>query len=153
MYDILKKRIKNTFLLLTLVFSSPVWAVVSYQNVIDWVSDELGSAITIESGQYGQSDLDRVRNLIPPGYFDEFDFPELSMEIMPTNRYQAHELYLNATKKFSGQAFLSKTGELENYTAGMPFSREQILAESSQSSGLMVAVSYTHLTLPTILLV
>jgi hypothetical protein len=143
-YHILKKRIKNTFLLLTLVFSSPVWAVVSYQNVIDWVSDELGSAITIESGQYGQSDLDRVRNLIPPGYFDEFDFPELSMEIMPTNRYQAHELYLNATKKFSGQAFLSKTGELENYTAGMPFSREQILAESSQSSGLMVAYNQIH---------
>ena len=116
----------------------------SYQNVIDWVSDELGSAITIESGQYGQSDLDRVRNLIPPGYFDEFDFPELSMEIMPTNRYQAHELYLNATKKFSGEPFLSEEGDLKNYTAGMPFSREQILEESIQSSGLMVAYNQIH---------
>ena len=132
---IVKNRTKSIFLLLVLFCSSSTWADVTYRDVIDWVSAEPGVVSTLEVGQYGHQELNQLRNLIPPGYFDEFNFPELSIEIMQTNRYQAHELYLNATKKFSGEPFLSEEGDLKNYTAGMPFSREQILEESIQSSG------------------
>ena len=142
--SIVKNRTKSIFLLLVLFCSSSTWADVTYQDVIDWVSAEPGVVSTVEAGQYGHQELNQLRNLIPPGYFDEFNFPELSVEIMQTNRYQAHELYLNATKKFSGEPFLSEEGDLENYTAGMPFSREQILEESIQSSGLMVAYNQIH---------
>ena len=144
MNRVLKNATISVCLLLCYFFSSPTWAEVTYQDVIDWMSVKSGDVITAQPGKYERSDLDRLRNFIPPGYFGEFDFPELILEIMPTNRYQAHDLYLNATKKFSGEPFLSETGELENYTAGMPFSREQILGENIQSSGLMVANNQNH---------
>ena len=78
--SIVENRIKSIFLLLALFLSSPIWADASYQDVIDWVSAESGEVSTAEAGQYGHSELDQLRNLIPPGYFGEFEFPELSIE-------------------------------------------------------------------------
>ena len=128
-----------------LFFSCQIFADVFYGDVTNWVLEETGLETSIpEAGHYRQSELGKLRSVIPPGYLAEFDFPDLTIEIMPTKRYLAHQLYLNATRKFSEEPFLNEAGELENYTAGMPFSREQIMREGNKLSGLMVAYNQIH---------
>lgn len=130
---------------LILVFSGRIFAGVLYEDVIEWLLEDVGLTVsTPEPGVYRHSDIGKLRSYIPPGYFDEFDFSELNMEIMRTKKYKAHELYLSATSKFAGMPSLNEKNELENYTAGLPFSREQIIDKHNELAGLMVAYNQIH---------
>ncbi|MGR8946784.1 MAG: DUF1329 domain-containing protein [Gammaproteobacteria bacterium] len=126
-------------LLLALLLSAEAGAI-GYQEVLDWI-EQTKSAPTdgLAANTYGQENLDELRQYLPPGYIDEFDFAELTLELTPSRDYQAHPTYQLATEKFAGTASVGADGRLENYTAGRPFSHEQITAADETKAGFMVA--------------
>ncbi|MBI4694910.1 MAG: DUF1329 domain-containing protein [Gammaproteobacteria bacterium] len=92
----------------------------------------------------GQADLPQLAPFLPPGYREEFDIPDLVLEIQATAPYQPHPAYLEASAKFAGQATLAANGSLENYTAGRPFDPAQFAAAPPDQAGLMLAWNHVH---------
>ena len=88
--------------------------------------------------------LDTLKPWIPPGVTDEFEFPEVRVEIQATLDYPGHHTYVEASKRFRGQATLGPGNELENYTAGLPFDFEQIGAAEPAVAGVMMAWNQIH---------
>ena len=111
---------------------------VTRDEVVAWIATP-GPAVPPDAGRVlTQADMETVRMLQPPAWAQEYDFPELKMEIQPTADWKPHPVYAAATQKFAGQAKLGPQGVLENYTAGRPFSDEQIRAASPEDAGLML---------------
>ena len=83
-------------------------------------------------------DLLLLRQLLPPEIWQhrEVFFHEgMSLEIGPCHRrYAVPEFYRDATKKFLGKPKLDDDGNLENYTAGLPFPPERIDPESRDAA-------------------
>lgn len=92
----------------------------------------------------GYDDVDLLAPWVPPGLLDEFRFPELRVEIQATGNYRPHHSYEAATEQFRGQATLNADGSLANYTAGLPFSDQQIATATPDQAGLMVAWNQIH---------
>jgi len=114
------------------------------EELMAWIG-ESPAAIPPDAGTtLTQADMAVVRAYLPPGYADEFDFPELRMEIQARGSYPGHASYQEATAKFAGQATLAADGALENYTAGRPFSDEQVLAATPEAAGRMVGWNRMH---------
>ena len=126
-------------LVILLLGSSDVFAV-SYQEFTSWLENTKSAPVDgFSPNTYGQDSVNDLRNYLPPGYADQFDFPELSLELTETQNYQAHPIYRTASEKFAGTATIGTNGALENYTAGQPFVRDQIIAADDTSAGYMVA--------------
>ncbi|MBW2725293.1 MAG: DUF1329 domain-containing protein [Deltaproteobacteria bacterium] len=88
-------------------------------------------AVTIEPGMVLLlEDLMLLRQLIPQEFWrhrDVFFHEGMRLEIGPCHRrYPVPEFFRTASQKFAGQASIDSDGNLENYTAGMPFAPEQI---------------------------
>ncbi len=111
------------------------------ESVMNWLETH-SSAPTdgLAPGSYGVEHLDDLSRYIPPGYVDEFNFSELSMEIESTESYLPPMIYQDVSRKFSGVASIASDGALKGHTAGQPFTTDQILRSgSSRESGFMVA--------------
>lgn len=92
----------------------------------------------------GQESIAELRPFLPPGFFAEFDFPEVAIEIEDTYHFAPPAPYRDATEQYAGQTRLGSDHGLENYTAGLPFSSEQIAAASVEEAGFMVAWNHIH---------
>jgi len=93
----------------------------------------------LAAGAYDASRLAELTPYLPPGYLEEFNFPELALELTPTRHYAPHALYTQATERFIDQASIGAGGELLAYTAGRPFSLRAITAAPAEQAGYMVA--------------
>ena len=130
--------------MLTACFSASAHAV-DYNEVMTWLEEHKTAPTDgLAPATYAQENLAELGNYLPPGYIDEFDFPELSLELTETQSYQPHPVYLEATAQFAGQASIGAQGKLENYTAGKPFSDEQILDAEETAAGFMVGWNQIH---------
>lgn len=132
---------KKIGLMLIIVFSiAPVQAAVTYQDLLTWLNNNADAPQDgLAPGQYGQDRLGDLARYLPPGYDQQFDFAELDFDLSAPTTYQPHPIYATASAQFAGQASIDADGHLENYTAGMPFSAEQILAAPAEKAGYMVA--------------
>jgi hypothetical protein len=76
----------------------------------------------------------------------EFIFYEgMKMEIGPSYAdYSPAQVYLDATKKFAGQAKLGPDGSLANYTAGQPFPMDQIDCKGDPDAGTKVMWDFSY---------
>ena len=87
-----------------------------------------------EGMRIGSEDLLALQSLLPPEIWrhrESFFFEGMSLEIGPCQRrYPLPSFYSEATRTFAGQASLDKKGNLENYTAGIPFPPDTIDPES-----------------------
>jgi hypothetical protein len=120
-------------------------AEVTYSDVLSWMETEKAAPIDgLAAGAYAQAHLTDLANYLPPGYVGEFDFPTLALDISTNIPYQPHAIYSEATDRFSGQARIGENGELENYTAGMPFSHQQMTSAPAEKSGFMVAWNHVR---------
>lgn len=116
-----------------------------YQTVLDWLERNADAPVDgLTAGTYGQGRLADLARYAPPGYLEELDFQDLRIELTPTAHYAAHPTYQAATQKFAGQASIGTDGELAGHVAGLPFSREQILAAPEIEAGFMVAWNQIH---------
>ncbi|MEM7542327.1 MAG: DUF1329 domain-containing protein [Pseudomonadota bacterium] len=125
------------FALVGLAFTSQLSAL-DQSDLDTWLaSDQVfalspGEVVTYER-------LGELADVVPPGYIEKLQFPELRLDITARSNLAPHERYIAATEKFAGQATLSAAGELENYRAGRPFSEEQIVSADPATAGSMVA--------------
>jgi len=117
----------------------------SRDDVLGWL-DEYGHAHDgPASGAIVEADdLDLIKPFIVPGFFDEMQFPEASLEIEQAYRFEAPASYQKATMKGGNNANLGVDGGLENYTAGLPFSQARIAGASRADAGQMVAWNHIH---------
>ena len=144
-----KVNLKAILLATTFWLSFLIWGIVEAVDTIRdditvWLNESVYSDPPAAGTIIGVNDLDRVRFYIPPGYIEEFAYPGSVIAIQPTMNYPGHSTYREATERFKGQAGLGSGGELENYTAGRPFSDEQISMASPPNAGLMVGWNQIH---------
>lgn len=111
----------------------------TYTGVMQWLEDHRTAAPSFVPGDVvRQADLSRLRPFLPPGYYEEFDFPGTQLQIQMTASLSPHESYQRATLQYQGQTSIAPDGSLEHYIAGRPFSDERILAAPPRDGGLMV---------------
>jgi len=130
--------------LIGLALTSVFAAEVTRDDVGVW----LGQSVVVDAPVAGTvvraDDLASLEPWLPPGYFEEFQFPEVVVEIQETGNYPPHRSYLEATEHFAGEASIGTDGRLENYTAGQPFSAAQIIDASPEIGGYMLAWNQIH---------
>jgi hypothetical protein len=96
-----------------------------------FAADDAGLAPTFKEGDVlGLSDVEKLKPFLPEEFWDNRDFffyEGMQLEIGPTQAdYTESKQFVDATKRFAGQARIGPDGSLENYTAGRPFPMEQI---------------------------
>ncbi|MGD9603772.1 MAG: DUF1329 domain-containing protein [Gammaproteobacteria bacterium] len=91
-----------------------------------------------------QADLESVRALIAPGYYDYVNFPGVALEIEATTDIQPHTSYLEATAQHGNSAKLRAEGGMEGYVAGRPFDPAQFDDVSPAEAGMMIAWNHVH---------
>jgi hypothetical protein len=90
--------------------------------VLQWVDDNREVQPAFQAGDMlSFADLEKLRPFLPPGYMEEFRFPEVSFAIAPAGDYSPPQLFRTATEQYAGQTRLAADGALENYVAGQPF--------------------------------
>ena len=127
-----------------LLLATPFAADVTRDDVAVWLGQTVVVDAPVAGTTVGIDDLASLKPWIPPGYFEEFEFPDVVVEIQETADYQDHPSYLAATEHFKGQAAIGTDGRLENYTAGRPFSPQQITGADPQTGGYMLAWNQIH---------
>ena len=139
-------RFTNRNLLLTAVMLAvfrTADADISSTDVTDWLQTNANAPTDgLQPGIYGVSHLPELGRYIPPGFVEEFDFPELEVELSETRHYDPHPSYREATRRFAGTAAIDADGALVSYTAGQPFSPEQIESAPADKAGYMLAWSH-----------
>ena len=130
-----------------LVWAGPSWAqdernAMTRETVLQWTQQYTDARPDFQHGEtLGLSDMEKLRPFLPPGYFEEFQFPEVTFDISPPGDYPPRTDYLAATEKFAGQTQLAEDGSLRNYTAGQPFPAGQ-LDPADSTAGLKVGWNF-----------
>lgn len=137
---------KTSLSALLLLFSSAAAALtpVTRDELAAWIALDVTADPPPAGTVVTAAEIDTLAAWIPPGYMDEFRFPEVQVEIQETEDYPGHRSFVEATARFQGEATLGEDGALLNYTAGRPFSDEQITAAAPDKAGLMVAWNQIH---------
>ncbi|MGE0483199.1 MAG: DUF1329 domain-containing protein [Gammaproteobacteria bacterium] len=127
-----------------LLVAAPATAA-NLQDVMDWLASHADAPVDgLAPGTYGVERLDDLTAYLAPGLAGQFDFPDLRIELTPSQDYPLYPVYAAATERFAGQASIGADGRLENYTAGRPFSTDQVLAADAVAGGFMVAWNQIH---------
>jgi len=143
--SVLARRHYAVVAVIACLCAGPVQAATTYQQVVDWLGANAGApADGLAAGTYGVDRLAELGVYLPPGYVEELNFPQLTIEVVETRHYAPHAAYAAATAQFGGQATLAADGDLENYTAGLPFANETILAASPEQAGAMTMWNQVH---------
>ncbi|MFT4560298.1 MAG: hypothetical protein ACI9BW_000032 [Gammaproteobacteria bacterium] len=98
-----------------------------------WLKENQAATPQFAAGDtitYDNADL--IRPFIPKEQQDSLIFEGMEMKIVAPTDLTPRADYLEATKKFAGQAGLAADGALENYTAGRPFDPEKFVAGSAE---------------------
>lgn len=137
---------KTSLPALLLLFSSAAAALtpVTRDELAAWIALDVTADPPPAGTVITAAEIDTLAAWIPPGYMDELRFPEVQVEIQETEDYPGHRSFVEATERFQGESTLGEDGSLLNYTAGRPFSDEQIAAAAPDKAGLMVAWNQIH---------
>ena len=88
-------------------------------------------------------DIDRLKPLIPPGYLQKLNFPEVRMEIVAPYDDKPAQVFTDCTEKYGRQTRLNSVGALENFRCGQPFPNSSITANDPQA-GLKAAWNFEY---------
>ncbi len=66
-------------------------------------------------------DLERIRPFVPPGYFEQLNFPELKMRIVAARSHTPRKDFMACSEKYQSQVKLQADGALADYVCGQPF--------------------------------
>jgi Protein of unknown function (DUF1329) len=104
-----------------------------------WLSKYANAKPDFKPGDVlGSKDLERIHPFMPPGWFEQLDFPEFKMQIMATRSHMPRKDYQTCTEKYQAQVRLDPDGSLANYICGQPFS-DASLSTSDPLSGIKAA--------------
>lgn len=130
---------KSGLIVLFSIFVTKTVSGSEYNNFLQWLEESLNPNSVLEDGKYSQQNLSLLAVYFAPGYFEEFDFDGVEIDVKKDVNYQPHELYVKATNKYQKDVVLEDNKLLSNYKAGKPFSDEKILKAEPEHAGLMVA--------------
>jgi hypothetical protein len=119
-------------------------AAVTRAEIDEWLAQAVVVDPPAPGSVIGAGEIATLSPWLPPGYAEEFEFPGVSVKIQAPGDYPAHPSYLAASERFAGQAAIGSDGRLENYTAGRPFSDEQLAAADPATAGYMLAWNQIH---------
>jgi hypothetical protein len=88
-------------------------------------------------------DLERMRPFVPPGWLEQYNFPEFRMEIIPYRDHTPRKDYVECTEKYQNQVRLAKNGAIQNYTCGQPFANSS-LSVNEPMSGYKAGWNFTY---------
>jgi hypothetical protein len=113
-------------------------------NIKGWIEDQpmfeppaAGTIITY-------AELSKIKHWMIPGLFKELSFSDVELAIQETQIFLPHKSYVLATDKHAREARIGSDGSLENYSAGQPFSEEQIKVASDDVAGFMIGWNQNH---------
>ena len=100
---------------LLLVVTHAVVAAPTRQDLLQWLEEYRFASEGPPAGTtIGVENLDQLKPFLAPGFIDEFQFPELTIEIEETYRYESPTVYQEATDKGGDRASLGGDNALEN---------------------------------------
>lgn len=116
---------------LSLGMSGRVWAQdywgkdpkdLTREDILKWVEDYRSAKPEFKPGDVlGQKDIEKMKPFIFPGWWPEYNFPELKMEIGERRDNRQRDDFIAATEKYSSQTKIAEDGAWINYVAGQPF--------------------------------
>jgi hypothetical protein len=123
-------------LLIVVALAAPSFAQeTSSEDVVPGVPFQEGDVITYEV-------MDKLKEYLPPEFWENreyFFYEGMELEIGPFFReYEGNEVYEAATRKYAGQSRIGKDGAIENYTAGRPFTTEEIDCKGDPNAGVKI---------------
>jgi len=111
----------------------------SFKDFMSWFEKYKDATPDFKAGDViTVKDLENLRPFIPPGYFDQFNFPELKMRIGKTVDHTPRKEYLDCSEKYQNQVRLKSDGTLANYVCGQPFPNSALQVEDPKA-GLKIA--------------
>lgn len=94
----------------------------TYETYTDWLHKYAEAKPDFKPGDVlTTKDLERLRPFVPPGYFEQLNFPEFKAAIDTTEDWTPVQAYMDCTEKYSAQVRLNPDHTLANYTCGRPF--------------------------------
>lgn len=118
-------------------------AEITREAVEAWIAAEAAS-LPAPGTQIGQAQMESLRDLVAPGYFDYMNDPGVQLEIQATTDYQPHQVYRDATAQHGNAASLKAGGGMEGYVAGRPFDPERFDDVTPDEAGMMVAWNHVY---------
>ncbi len=113
-------------------------------TVDQWLSKYAEAKPSFKPGDVlGSKDLERIRPFVPPGWLEQLDFPEFTMEIMAPRSHAPRKDYQECTEKYQAQVKLNPDGSLANYVCGQPFPNDS-LSTSDPLSGIKAAWNFDN---------
>jgi len=91
----------------------------------------------------GAKDLERIRPLVPPGFVEQLNFPELKLRVVAARDHTPRRDYMECTEKYQAQVRLEPDGALANHVCGQPFA-DATLDPSDPSSGIKAAWNFIY---------
>ncbi len=113
-------------------------------NYMEWLQKYADAKPDFKPGDVlTVKDLERMRPFVPPGYFEQLNFPELHMEIAPPSPHPMARVYQDCTEKYGSQVRLAPDGALVNYLCGQPFLNGD-LNTNDATSGMKAAWNFDY---------
>jgi hypothetical protein len=113
-------------------------------TVDQWMSKYTDAKPDFKPGDVlGSKDLERIRPFVPPGWFEQLNFPEFKMEIMAARSHMPRKDFQECTEKYQAQVKLNPDGSLANYVCGQPFP-DASLNTSDALSGIKAAWNFDY---------
>jgi len=130
------------FVAVVLAWNAPA-ADVTREDIEAWLQSA-PAALPAPGTVVDAAQLETVRAMIAPGYFDHVNHPDVRLNIEATADYQPHPVYQAATDTHGGKAQLASTGGLEGYVSGRPFDPERFDDATPEEAGMMVAWNHVY---------
>ncbi len=116
----------------------------TFDNYAAWLSKYADAKPDFKPGDVlTQKDLERLRPFVPPGYFEQLNFPELQMEIANPSPHPMNRVFQSCTEKYGPQVRLASDGALTNYLCGQPFLNSD-LSPNDPLSGIKAAWNFDY---------
>jgi len=116
---------------------------ITREELIAWIASGDSHAIPPADSVLGVGDA-AIPAFLPPGYADEYDFPNVRLEIRAPTSFAPHQTYADATAAHSGLTTLAPDGGMLSYVAGQPFDPSQFDQVSTEKAGFMIAWNHIH---------
>ncbi len=111
---------------------------VTRDDIEAWLQTEPAS-LPAPGTVLGAAELEALRPMIAPGYFDHVNHPDVQLAIQATDDYQPHPVYQAATDAHGDKATLVPAGGMDGYVAGRPFDPERFDDVAPEEAGMMLA--------------
>lgn len=113
-------------------------------TVSDWLHKYANAKPDFKPGDtLGVKDLARIRPFIPPGWFEQLNFPQFKMVIIAPRDHTPRKDFQACSEKYQAQVKLNPDRSLANYVCGQPFANSALTA-SDPNSGIKAAWNFDN---------